>query len=383
MICGSVKEDMITVIKTLIDYGEDVMRIITAEICIKLMIANKLHNADILAELLMMHFDTNYFSDSSLCDEEWMADVKEVGSPTRLLQMLSIFFPAYALTNDVARTTLITCLKSVFTTAYLRIKDKKTKPSILQAKKVVGYVCSLVNTGIANKGNTLSEKEDEAGNHEGNNMMLSAATMIAETMVENHENFSKTFNRGLCVALGTVIGALEDSEVDVKLLESFKDITDNLEYISDDEKVLDELEEIQKVLDTIEGISPTDKNNDCTDEEQLSQSLNQVTLQEGPDLHPDELGNHKNNPGFNDAVNQDCRSSDTINDSSNPHSPIPATSSNRLSFENNVDPLILNASDEGGNINQENEPITPLQSNGKLTTEIDETERRCLAPLNK
>ena len=58
-----------SLIQKLIHHGKDNMIIIIAEMCVKLMYANRYHDVDTLALLLVMFFYTCYFEDRSDDDD--------------------------------------------------------------------------------------------------------------------------------------------------------------------------------------------------------------------------------------------------------------------------------------------------------------------------
>lgn len=253
------EEDISSLIATLIAHHEDVMVIITAEICIKLMIANKLHNADILSKLLIMYFDTNYFA-ASLSNED-IVDLEEVGCPTRLLQMLSVFLPAYAMTNEIAQSALVASLKPLLVSASERIKDRKSKASVLNSKKMIGYVCSLVDMGVKHHQNKTTRDKSSNNDCASNSKILSAMIILCETILEYHLDFTKIYTRGLCKTLGATIGALEEAEVDEHILEKLTDVLVNIDDIFDDDNMMDEYDEISKVIDTMKPISAKEPEN--------------------------------------------------------------------------------------------------------------------------
>jgi len=377
---SKLQESLMGVINTMMNYQDDVMVIIAAEICVKLMISNKLHNADILSKLLMMHFDTNFFADSLWNEDEGVDDVADVGSPVRLLQMLSIFFPAYSMTNDSAQNSLIASLRPFLVSASKRIKEKKAKSAVLNAKKIVGYICSLVDAGI--KG-LPSNDESKSKENISNDKVMSTAIIIAETMFENHSDFSKTYSRGLCSALGGTIGSLDGAEVDEKLYDILNDTIDHLEGIIDDEKIIDEIQEIHEVIHSMKKSSSNEESKENHEEEEIVESLNHVTLQD------DSIDNRNSrdstgSKGLRRSSRTSRKSTESTQSFHSLHSEATATRSSKTMIDNNSElSPIANCNEESPQFDVENSNILPNKLVESLHEEVEEGERRCLAPLNQ
>ena len=277
---NKLEDDLIALIVVLFDHQEDVMKIIAAEICIKLMITDKFHNAEILSNLLVMYFDTNYFSSILSNDEDWITEVNEVGSPTRLFQMLCVFFPAYSMTNKRAQNTLLESIKPLLVNTAQRLKDKKSKTTILNAKRMIGYIHSLMTMEDNEEIEAVSEEACNTKVVKTNTKTLLVMTMVAETLAQNYLDFSKAFNRTLCRVMGSYIGALENIKANVKVLNNLKNSIEQL-FVMDDDKVIDEFSEMTRSLETMKAIHEEKADNtDKSNHDSLLASFNELKLRD-------------------------------------------------------------------------------------------------------
>lgn len=334
---GDVERDMSQIIDSLWNHskGHGTMKIITSEICIKLMFSNKYHNVGILSELLLMFFNPNYFENSSSSDmneDEWFSET-EVGSATRLKQLLSVFFPAYALRGNKARRDLVHALKPLLIAiGEILSKQKKNKKissttssSTLSGKKIVEYVCSIVDieTGEEEKGKktstaanvtTSDQRDNESDNdnkgkpdqlnknqsdkdtNNGTDLILSAMNMVSQVLVEHSESFSSQYTKSLFKTLHSTVFVIRDmiSEANVnekssllpekktvrslyESLEAFEDLTENegcLKEIDDVLKATDEIlftvKKNRESLDNVEDLGE--------DEEELVDAMKEVSI---------------------------------------------------------------------------------------------------------
>ena len=204
---------------------------IAAEIAAKLLLVGKTHNQEWLAALVSMLFDPSVESEEDESDQD--NDVKQVGSPIRIHQILTLFFPAYCLKYNEG-THLIdsvsTILDSIFQRQQALKKSKSRKSTGRKASKatwplakIVDYVVSTCEQAadIAKKIENTEDDEEapsdaqdkESTDQTGetplerpakSSALLLAAIQVATYLGKNVDELSSTSRRALCKWLGGV-----------------------------------------------------------------------------------------------------------------------------------------------------------------------------------
>ena len=212
--------------------------IVAAEVAAKLMFFGRLHDANILAHLIVLYFD-QVFSSVEILD-----DVKEVGSPTRLQQLLTVFFPAYCMKSTIGKETLLACVSLVLTVVNDKIHTKKRGRKAYQwpITKMLDYVFDL-----AEKGNHAQE----AGEPSHNLVILVA---IATFLEEHADDLTTTFIRTLCKILGST--HLDVSNEEQSLMRRLKNSIEELTmHITDDSA----LRALQPLIEIVEDVHSDDE----------------------------------------------------------------------------------------------------------------------------
>jgi len=259
------------------------MRVVAAECCAKLMFSGKLHDANLVAELIVMYFDRDFVVPEEEVDRD---DAKEVGSPVRLQQLLTLFFPAYSFRSKLGRDTLMTSIKPMLSIIYkkmkLRVRGKRAYawPII----RMVEYICNNVERG---EDQAVEEKETDSkqleegeaeildsGQEEkaGNDCstpspVLLLSISISEFLTENGSALSLSFLRSLCKILHGVNLDLESENIESlnKLVKNM----DNLAMIITDAVAIRSLENLYDVLGEIHSRDEM-ATDDITEEEDVS-----------------------------------------------------------------------------------------------------------------
>jgi condensin complex subunit 3 len=183
---------------------------IAAEVASKLLFAGRLRDSKWLAQLLMIFFDARLAE--LAMDEDDDDAVTEVGSPVRLQQILSIFFPAYAVKGKPAQEALMQSILPLLHLVHVKQSQKK-KPrgtKALPIAKMMEYVCATVDLGesatkdAAEKAKTHDDETDEDTHPMGSSTNLLASVQIATFLSKESENLGTTFLRVLCKLLGGV-----------------------------------------------------------------------------------------------------------------------------------------------------------------------------------
>ena len=130
---------------------------IAAEVAIKLLFAGRICDSTMIAQLFMMFFDPT--NEDNVDDEENasnVADIKEIGNPIRLQQLLSLFFPAYCIKSELGRDAMVGSIGSLLELATGAAAKKKKATSKKKSKKAVAYpvikmleyICSIAEDGL-------------------------------------------------------------------------------------------------------------------------------------------------------------------------------------------------------------------------------------------
>jgi Nuclear condensing complex subunits, C-term domain len=101
---------------------------ISAEVAAKLLFSGRVCESEWFAKLITIFFDSRILD----MDDDG-GNIKEVGSPVRLQQLLTLFFPAICLKDDAdSRDALMGCILPLLELVYLKAKSQKRKlPGLL------------------------------------------------------------------------------------------------------------------------------------------------------------------------------------------------------------------------------------------------------------
>jgi condensin complex subunit 3 len=204
---------------------------IAAEVASKLLFAGRVKDSLWLAQLVMVFFDARL---TELAEDEDDDDaVTEVGSPVRLQQILSIFFPAYAVKGKRGQEVLMQSILPLLHLVHAKQSQKK-KPKGTKAMpivKMIEYLCSMVEVGkdavedALEKAKTNDKETETSIQDVKSSSSLLAAIQIATFLSKESENLGTTFLRVLCKLLGGI-------DLDVECEES-KDLS-TLKHLMDD-----------------------------------------------------------------------------------------------------------------------------------------------------
>ena len=108
-----------------------------------------------------------------------------MGNPTRLVQLLTIFFPAYSISSAIGRETRIACTKLLLAIVHQKmgVKVKGKKSVVWPIAKMVEYICHTVENGEdAANADTNGEEEEVEPNDAS--PVLKASIAICEFLNE-------------------------------------------------------------------------------------------------------------------------------------------------------------------------------------------------------
>jgi hypothetical protein len=83
--------------------GEDLSFLDLVKVAAKLLFSGRVCESTLIAQLLLLFFDPTMTE----ADGDDSSEVKEVGSPVRLHQFLSLFFPSYCINSEIGRDAVL------------------------------------------------------------------------------------------------------------------------------------------------------------------------------------------------------------------------------------------------------------------------------------
>jgi len=252
------------------------LAIVAAECAAKLLFTGKMHDANIVAHLVAMYFDKDLVGGV----EEGAFSVKEVGSPTRLAQLLTIFFPAYSMGSAIGRETLNACTKPLLRIVHERMSTRvKGRRSVTwPIAKMVEYVCHTIESGEeAAKANAENDGEEEE--HIGASSVLNAANAICSFINEDGDELTPTYLRALCKILSKsyIDVESEDSRVLAVLKQGLNDLAINVT----DNTAMRSLEDLIELVDDVKSDNDDEENESGNEDSNVDEDDNELMSMEG------------------------------------------------------------------------------------------------------
>lgn len=259
---------LITIIQDLMTHPNQLLQAISAEVATKLFFSGRLCDSHLVARLVVMFFDPK--AEDTSDDEE--NDVKQVGSPVRLQQLLSLFFPAFSRQSTETRYTF---LKSIGKALEFGLNpcssNSKKRTATFPFVKMVEYVCSVtVESEIAFKAALVVEDPDLHDATKDINVELIASLQVAEFLIKNESMLTSTQIRSLCKLLGGF--EIDAGGKDKTELGKLKDYLDELESVlSESPLALRSLENLIEAFAGVKGAEDDDgQGSSIADEESLN-----------------------------------------------------------------------------------------------------------------
>lgn len=225
--------------KTSSSSSEKALVCIAAEVATKLLFSGRVVNNCWLAQLVMIFFAASEEDDNDddQDDSEQHHDVKQVGNPVRLQQLLSVFFPAYAVKSQQGRVALVESITPLLEMALEESSSQKQKTVI----QMIEFVVSTVEAGeraveeAKSKANNETENDPvEEKTEEPSSSQSSASTtllvsiQIATFLTKQNDNLGNTLLRALCKYLGGCTTVLLVDDEPPKDMSALKQLTDDL-----------------------------------------------------------------------------------------------------------------------------------------------------------
>eukprot|EP00934_Nitzschia_sp_Nitz4_P000234 Nitzschia sp. Nitz4//scaffold267_size26297//3123//6168//NITZ4_008265-RA/size26297-augustus-gene-0.19-mRNA-1//-1//CDS//3329544893//234//frame0 len=190
---------------------------IAAEAASKLLFSGRIFNSEIIGRLLVAFFNPKHDSAEEECDSS------ELGSIVRMQQLLSLFFPAYALQSLQTRESILGSLGFALGFAAeeaskekeLKGRKRSKKGSAFPYVRVVEYVCEVTTAG----GSSMESKEGD------------------EEVMENRDDHTAT---ALLVSLqiACFLATSEDNALTVSQIRSLCKLLGSFQVVDSDEKIV-------------------------------------------------------------------------------------------------------------------------------------------------
>ncbi len=261
------------------------LQIVSAEVAAKLMFFGRLHDAKILSHLMTIYFDQTFCSSNI---DENSDDVKEVGSPTRLQQLLTIFFPAYVMKSCIGRDTVLASvpvlLELVNDKMNARVKGKKS--TSYPITKMFDYILHLVEK--------RQDTDVERQSTQEPSPMLIISLAISNHILENGHQLSTSYTRSLCKILNK--SYVDVTSEEQSSLRRFKNSIDELSMHITDDSALRSLEPLIILLEDVQS----DIESVGNDESQTNTSKMTLSMNENEGNHTIDSSTKKNSTWTSD-----------------------------------------------------------------------------------
>ena len=254
---------LLLIVREMIQHRNTTLATIAAEVATKLLFSLQIFDTNILASLLVLFLDPNNCKE---CDEtsEPEIDIKDIGSPLRLQQLLSLFFPAFCLNSDERRKKLVGSIENALVLAmdYVPRKNIIHHSKVFPLVSIADYVCSVVSGNGVTTTEVITDKDKIDTDKQKLDLSLSACLQMAKFLVDNVQKLNVTQTRSICKFLGNQEIKLEDNEI--VRLGKLKDLVEELSFLEDSSS-LKALRPLTDLLSNVKGYE--DNYNDIEDED--------------------------------------------------------------------------------------------------------------------
>lgn len=247
------------IVREMMQHTNTTLATIAAEVATKLLFSGQTFDENIAASLLVSFLDPNNRHEYDDTGDQDIG-IKEVGSPLRLQQLLSLFFPAFCLKSYQCRDTLLGSIEKalLFALDYSPKKKAKIRSATFPLVKIVEYVWSIVTNSSETSSEALDNGESVGGSATKNfDPSFSASLQVAKFLVENEQRLKVSQLRPLCKFLGNREIRLDNHKR--SQLGKLKDLMEELSFL-DDSSSLKSLQPLTESLSSVRGYE--DNNND-------------------------------------------------------------------------------------------------------------------------
>lgn len=253
-----------SVVQELMEHNNTTLATIASEVATKLLFSTSDSDGSLLSSLLVsfLHPQNHQEHDDS---GDHGIDIKDIGSPLRLQQLLSLFFPAFCLRSNECRDALLQSIGNALSVAIdYSPKKGKSRSAAFPLIKIVDYVWSVVmESGVS--GETITDETTKDSDAAKFDPTLTASLEVARFLVENEQRLNVTQLRSLCKFLGN--REIRPEEQKKVQLGKLKDLVEELSFI-DDSASLKSLRPLTEALSSVKGYE--DNNEDEDDEGEVT-----------------------------------------------------------------------------------------------------------------
>jgi condensin complex subunit 3 len=292
---------------------------VAAETASKLLFAGRTLDKSLLAQLVVTYFDQDM---ASLENNEEDHDVVDIGSPLRMQQLLSLFFPAYAMRGTNCKSALVSCIEPMLHAVMERLNEKGAKVSDWPMARMVEYVESLLectsSAAASNNHDTTKESscvdannnkeeeetntnssqdKDESPNPQEPSYEALVAIQVSQFLLKRNESIKTTLVRQLCKALGST--RIDTETTDSTTLLKLKTNMDELAMSISDSTCLRSLKPLMESLDSLDADDEcddesTETEDESEDESSLAEALEAIAIAEVASTKTTEKENEPN-----------------------------------------------------------------------------------------
>jgi condensin complex subunit 3 len=258
---------------------------VAAEVAAKLLFSGRTFDSNLVADLIVTFFDQGLAS----LAQEVEDDVMEIGSPVRMQQLLSLFFPAYSTRSAECRSALVASIGPMLFTVSTKLSKKGAKVSSWPIGRMTEYIESVLDAGrqhVAKE--SFPSSQDTANENQEDNVpssqqepsyVVRMGIEIAQFLVKAHENLKTTLTRQLCKFLGTLDIAIDSD--DASSLSKLKKNLDELGMCITDSTSLRSLKPVMEVLDTFnDDDEESDDKSTVSETSSLAEALQAIEITE-------------------------------------------------------------------------------------------------------
>ena len=268
--------------------------VIAAEITAKLLLAGRFDDPVLVAWLIAVFFDSGLLETQS--NEEYNT-AEEIGSPVRLQQLLSIFFPTYSMSSLDANDAIMASVGPLLSIICDKMEGMKPMKALAAwpIAKMIEYICYTVDIADKNKKKEAEADEDEPENDleptetgsldgdktvEKENIIEASSTLlasidIAEYLAESSSQIPAFYARALAKVLGSA--NIDVGTEDNALLARLKTQVAEAEYSLEDRQSLSAIKKLSQLL---VDIQEPESEEEVSDEEvdDVAEALEKSTL---------------------------------------------------------------------------------------------------------
>jgi hypothetical protein len=258
---------------------------VAVEVAAKLLFSGRTFDCNLVADLVVTYFDQDLANLASEVDD----DVTEIGSPFRMQQLLSLFFPAYSIRSAKCRSALVMSISPMLVVVKTKLSKKGAKVSDWPIGRMIEYIESLLDTeshhdvqeSSSSSEHTADENQDdnEPSSQQEPSYVVRMGIEITQFLAKEHADLKTTFSRQLCKFMGKLNIDLDSD--DTSSLSTLKKNLDELGMFITDATALRYLKPVMELLDNPKADDDeSDEESTCTEASSLAEALQAIEIAE-------------------------------------------------------------------------------------------------------